>query len=1111
MKQKTTKFKMLITTMLSLLLILSNIIEGVCPISIYAADKVASSIEGFYYQENTNGTITCTSDTVQEYNSYDEAVEKLSILSRKLLTECKYENYSLDIPVKINSDVAISKIDEKNSKAFNTDVYNETYKETGNPDEGYMLKTYCGTRGLLQSSSGGQIVYEDQAYSGVLYYSNAGHLKLSRYNESVQKIKNIVIKLNIADNLDYEKCKAIMVWIGNNVKYDGYYIGSSDTPKTKNPHDMTGPVLDGWGVCDGYAETFYYMANLVGLHALYDDGTMAKNGHAWNLVQIDGTYYYIDPSGDASSLKSGTPTKEFLDGSITHKLENYISNDKTIEETYTNISEDDYFKEHSSCNGNHDFSEKATGGAYPTCTNDGYDAFQCKNCKYIKKEVIPALGHNLDSGEVTQEATCTLPEITTYTCQRGDEVYPSCHAKITKETKAALGHDYNGEVTTKEATCTEDGYIKTKCTRCDDLKTEVIPKTGHQHTEIRNAKEATCSKDGYTGDIYCTDCNTKIKSGTVIKATNHDYVETITKQPTCTSTGTATYTCTKCGDSDTKILSKVAHKYVETKEPATCTRRGRKVFTCNVCGDSYWETDDDAPKLDHEYEVTLDEAPTCTEDGCKIEKCKNCDNEKYTTIPATGHIHEELLHQKNATCEEEGYTGDLTCTDCNTVLQKGSVIAALGHAWDDGVVTKEATYESDGEKTFTCSNCKKTKTEVIPMKQHTWDSGKITKEPTCIETGIKLFTCTEDGCDATYEEVIAATGHQNTEIQNKKDVTCSEDGYTGDTYCKDCKQVIKAGEKINATGHDYESKVTTPATCKEAGVKTYTCKKCKDTYTETIPKTESHKWDEGTVTKKATCTETGIKTFTCSVCHTTKTEVIPKSDSHNYDEGVVTKNPTCDTLGEKTFTCKDCKETKIEVLKALGHNYGEWTTVSETTVFAPELRKHTCERCGKVETSIFGAKLNPTISLNKTSISLYYARTNDAIKVSGLANGDSVKSFTSSNTKIATVNGSGKVYAKGNGKATITITLASGLKKTVNVTVTSSIRNVPTKKTIKRKKSYTLKPKVYLLGKVKYKTSNKKIATVSSKGKITAKKKKGKVKITAYSGSKKVVCTITVK
>ena len=77
-------------------------------------------------------------------------------------------------------------------------------------------------------------------------------------------------------------------------------------------------------------------------------------------------------------------------------------------------------------------------------------------------------------------------------------------------------HSYKEEVT-KKPTCTEAGVKTFTCTVCGASKTESIPATGHQHTEIRNAKPSTAEQDGYTGDTYCKDCNTKLSSGTVIK------------------------------------------------------------------------------------------------------------------------------------------------------------------------------------------------------------------------------------------------------------------------------------------------------------------------------------------------------------------------------------------------------------------------------------------------------------------------------------------------------------------------------------------------------------------------------------------------------------------
>ena len=164
------------------------------------------------------------------------------------------------------------------------------------------------------------------------------------------------------------------------------------------------------------------------------------------------------------------------------------------------------------------------------------------------------------------------------------------------------------------------------------------------------------------------------------------------------------------------------------------------------------------------------------------------------------------------------------------------------------------------------------------------------------------------------------------------------------------------------------------------------------------------------------------------------------------------------------------------------------------------------------------------MKVNASSLKLKRKQSTKKFVVSRLAKGDFVKTWTSSNKKIVKISGSknGTCTIKaGNktGKAKITITLASGLKKTINVTVQkkavtcTSIKNVPKKLTLKRKRSYQLKPVINPITctyKAIYKTSNKKIVKVTSRGKITAVKK-GKAKITVMVGKKKFVCTVTVR
>lgn len=198
---------------------------------------------------------------------------------------------------------------------------------------------------------------------------------------------------------------------------------------------------------------------------------------------------------------------------------------------------------------------------------------------------------------------------------------------------------------------------------------------------------------------------------------------------------------------------------------------------------------------------------------------------------------------------------------------------------------------------------------------------------------------------------------------------------------------------------------------------------------------------------------------------------------------------------------------------------GPMKTVQEATALAYGSQERTCTRCGKKETNQL-AKLRPTMSVNASSIVLRRGQSTTKLKVTGLAKGDRIASWTSSNKKIVNVNSSGKIKAaKKEGKATITITLRSGYKKKISVKVqktavkTTKIQGIQKKLTIRRKKSYTLVPEILpitSLEKVTFTSSNKKVATVTAKGKVTAKKK-GTAVITVKAGRIRKRCKITVR
>ena len=152
---------------------------------------------------------------------------------------------------------------------------------------------------------------------------------------------------------------------------------------------------------------------------------------------------------------------------------------------------------------------------------------------------------------------------------------------------------------------------------------------------------------------------------------------------------------------------------------------------------------------------------------------------------------------------------------------------------------------------------------------------------------------------------------------------------------------------IECTKHDWdEGKVTTEPTCTKEGIKTYTCKNCATTKTETIKALGHDYSSEWTIDKEATCKEEGSKSHHCTRCDDKKDVItIPKTD-HHFDSGIETTKATCTQSGVKTYTCGDCKTTKTEIINALGHDFSSaWTIDKEATCKEEGSKSHHCTRC----------------------------------------------------------------------------------------------------------------------------------------------------------------------
>ena len=289
-------------------------------------------------------------------------------------------------------------------------------------------------------------------------------------------------------------------------------------------------------------------------------------------------------------------------------------------------------------------------------------------------------------------------------------------------------------------------------------------------------------------------------------------------------------------------------------------------------------------------------------------------------------------------------------------------------------------------------------------------------------------------------------------------------------------------------------------------------------YTDDYTLEHDHVWDsKWTSDKTAHWHECVAMYGKCDITDNTKKGGYQK---HSYGKGKQIKAATYKTTGLMRYTCQVCGYEKTETIPVIAHTHKyTWKTTAKATVFRPAKQEGTCSLCGKKQTRNYGSKLKATIKLNVSSITLKRKQATTKVKVS-MAYGDSIKSWASSNKKIVTVDKKGKIKAgTKTGTAKITVTLKSGKKATLKVKVqtakvkTTKISGLKKKLTIKKGKSVTLKPVVSPITsqeKVTYRSSNKKIATVSSKG-VVKGRRKGTVTITVKSGKVTKKIKITVK
>jgi len=338
-------------------------------------------------------------------------------------------------------------------------------------------------------------------------------------------------------------------------------------------------------------------------------------------------------------------------------------------------------------------------------------------------------------------------------------------------------------------------------------------------------------------------------------------------------------------------------------------------------------------KHTHEYYSEITKQPTCSEKGERTYKCDICGDIYTEDIAKTEHDYEDTVVKP--TCTERGYTEHI-CRVCADSY-KDDYTPALGH---DHIsqITKQVACETDGEKTFTCTRCGDTYTEAIPATGH--NDIVTVVEPTCTADGYTEHKCKDCG-RVVRSDVTKALGHNyDSKITTK--ASCTEDGVL--TYiCTRCDESYT--EKIPATGHKYND-VVTEASCDKGGYTLHTCANCGDSYKDNFIAPTGHKYTKTTV-KQASCETDGVNVYTCDTCGDSYSEVI-KAKGHVY-ASEVTKKANCTDDGVITYTCANCGDKYTEVIKAKGHNYSAEVT-KKATCDTDGVKTFTCADCGDVYT-----------------------------------------------------------------------------------------------------------------------------------------------------------------
>ena len=598
--------------------------------------------------------------------------------------------------------------------------------------------------------------------------------------------------------------------------------------------------------------------------------------------------------------------------------------------------------------------------------------------------VKPATGHNPQKTE-TKAATCTEGKYDVFVCANGcGYTY-----KVYDPASPALEHPEESRVTEPavEPTCTEDGRTaKVVCSLCGFVlqDSHILPKKGHT-LEKTPAKAVTCLLDGNIEYYTCTECGALFKDKFAIQPTtaaevkitapgSHLIVDTEAASATCTMPGhSAGQMCERCGyvpeggavidqpalgheiDYDHGVHTDIATDK-PCEEPAGYTTYYCVRYGTGGCTETVVEYDELA---EHVPENVPAKAPTCTEEGYTAhQKCSVCGkilSEDYEIIPKTAHdlYTPEGFEGTEPTCTEPGLSARQDCRNCHQTIVAQTSVPAKGHNYSSWIVTTAATCTVAGEEMRFCKRCGVDETQAIPAAHKYQNVPAVA--PTCYAEGTragkKCSVCGDvlEGCETISNEDVGHVLGTPTVIA----ATCTtpEKTVTKCIYYELCGHIETVETPDSALGHDMvvtkagrENSCTTDGFTAEK-----TCSRCglKESSTY-LPRLE-HVWETVPGTP-ATCGEDGVSSYEkCALCgiHYSEPQVI-KATGHRWTVWATVTPATCTTPGLKKQTCKNvgCDAERTQVIPIAGHQMAHYEAVAATCTEPGNPEYYVCYRCG---------------------------------------------------------------------------------------------------------------------------------------------------------------------